>query len=165
MNYGLENVLIGRDTIERTDLIRRRWLDNDFYGSTFSLNYQKMKNIFVLAIFLGAATAINHRYDPAAEFAARRQELKEIGSNKEDVLTDKWLRRVDSYDPDIDQEMATEVMNAQKRVEAIRRLKAKKGSINSWYADFDETSQMLKTLEKEQAEYEAKNGAMDILPE
>ena len=45
MNYGLENVLIGSDTIERTDLIRRRWLDNDFYGSTFSLNYQKMKKI------------------------------------------------------------------------------------------------------------------------
>ena len=56
-------------------------------------------------------------------------------------------------------------MNAQKRVEAIRRLKAKKSSLNSWYPDFEETTQMLKTLEKEQAEYEAKNGSMDILPE
>ena len=74
------------------------------------------------------------------------------------------MRRVDSYDPDIDQELATEVMNAQKRVEAIRRLKAKKSSINSWYPDYDETSAMLKTLESEQAEYEAKNGAMDIMP-
>ena len=102
---------------------------------------------------------------PAEEFAARRRELKEWGEDKEARLTDKWLRRVDSYDPDIDQEMATEVMNAQKRVEAIRRLKAKKSQINSWYPDFDETVDMLKVLEKEQAEYEAKNPGMDILPE
>jgi iron complex outermembrane receptor protein len=26
--------------IEETDLIRRRWLDNDFYGTVFSLNYE-----------------------------------------------------------------------------------------------------------------------------
>ena len=59
--------------------------------------------------------------------------------------------------------MATEVMNAQKRVEAIRRLKAKKASINSWYSDWDETRMMLQTLEKEQAEYENKNGAISGL--
>lgn len=37
--YGLPNVIIGRDTVRRTDIIRRRWLDNDFYGSVFSLDY------------------------------------------------------------------------------------------------------------------------------
>jgi hypothetical protein len=26
--------VMGEDTISRTDLIRRRWLDNDFYGFT-----------------------------------------------------------------------------------------------------------------------------------
>lgn len=30
---------IDNDTISSTDLIRRRWLDNDFYGFTWSLNY------------------------------------------------------------------------------------------------------------------------------
>ncbi|MDP2159928.1 MAG: TonB-dependent receptor, partial [Flavobacterium sp.] len=40
-NYGLEPVTIGGETINRTDLIRRRWLDNDFYGTTFSLTYKK----------------------------------------------------------------------------------------------------------------------------
>ena len=39
-NYGLPNVIIGRDTIKRTDLVRRKWLDNDFYGATYSLDYQ-----------------------------------------------------------------------------------------------------------------------------
>lgn len=38
-NYGLPDVTIGDSTITRTDIIRRRWLDNDFYGSVFSLDY------------------------------------------------------------------------------------------------------------------------------
>jgi iron complex outermembrane receptor protein len=42
--YGLNNVIIGNDTITQTDLVRRRWLDNDFYGTTFSVNYYNHKN-------------------------------------------------------------------------------------------------------------------------
>jgi iron complex outermembrane receptor protein len=42
-DYGIEPVVIGGSTIESTDLIRRRWLDSDFYGLTFSLNYEKSK--------------------------------------------------------------------------------------------------------------------------
>jgi iron complex outermembrane recepter protein len=38
-NYGLPNVEIGGQVISRTDLIRRRWLDNDFYGATYALHY------------------------------------------------------------------------------------------------------------------------------
>ncbi|WP_373495745.1 TonB-dependent receptor, partial [Aquiflexum sp.] len=37
--YGLAPIQIGGETIARTDIIRRRWLDNDFYGAVFSLNY------------------------------------------------------------------------------------------------------------------------------
>ncbi len=37
--YGLPNVVIGDSTIQRTDLIRRLWLDNDFYGGVFSFDY------------------------------------------------------------------------------------------------------------------------------
>ena len=37
-DYGLENIILGGETIESTDLIRRRWLDNDFYGTVFSYN-------------------------------------------------------------------------------------------------------------------------------
>ncbi|KYG83290.1 TonB-dependent receptor [Roseivirga echinicomitans] len=39
-DYGLNNVTVGATTIESTDLIRRRWLDNDFYGVTYGLNYE-----------------------------------------------------------------------------------------------------------------------------
>ena len=68
---------------------------------------------YILALAMGLSQAIKiESVGPAEEFAARRRELKEWGEDKEARLTDKWLRRVDSYDPDIDQEMATEVMNA-----------------------------------------------------
>jgi iron complex outermembrane receptor protein len=34
--YGIDPVVVGNTTITRTDLVRRRWLDNSFYGTTFS---------------------------------------------------------------------------------------------------------------------------------
>jgi iron complex outermembrane receptor protein len=43
--YGLNPIYIGGDTINTTDLIRRRWLDNDFYGGVFSLDYTSKKGL------------------------------------------------------------------------------------------------------------------------
>lgn len=37
--YNLPNVVIGDSTITQTDIIRRKWLNNDFYGTVFSLDY------------------------------------------------------------------------------------------------------------------------------
>ncbi len=42
-HFGLPNVVIGSATISRSDMILRRWLDNDFGGATYSLNYSKNK--------------------------------------------------------------------------------------------------------------------------
>lgn len=42
-DYQMDNILIGSDLIEETDLIRRKWLDNDFYGVTYSLKYKRDK--------------------------------------------------------------------------------------------------------------------------
>lgn len=47
-SYGLPNVVIDNDTISETDLVRRRWLDNYFYGQTFSLQYKKNKQEFTI---------------------------------------------------------------------------------------------------------------------
>lgn len=47
-HYGLENVILGNDTVTNTDLIRRLWLDNHFYGITYSLSYRKNKFDFIL---------------------------------------------------------------------------------------------------------------------
>ncbi|WP_128545385.1 TonB-dependent receptor [Larkinella soli] len=38
-DYGLPPVVIRDSTIRQTDLVRRRWLDNDFYGGVFSIDY------------------------------------------------------------------------------------------------------------------------------
>jgi iron complex outermembrane receptor protein len=38
-SYGLPDVVIGEETISSTDIIRRRWLDNDFFGFVGSVNY------------------------------------------------------------------------------------------------------------------------------
>lgn len=42
--YGLAPIEIGGTTINTTDLIRRRWLDNHFYGTVFSVNHQLNDN-------------------------------------------------------------------------------------------------------------------------
>ena len=44
-DYGLPNVVIGGATISRTDLVRRRWLDNDFYGVTYAFNYNPQSDL------------------------------------------------------------------------------------------------------------------------
>ncbi len=43
--YGLADLVIGTQTIKKTDLVRRKWLDNDFYGTTFSLDYNDLKKL------------------------------------------------------------------------------------------------------------------------
>ncbi|RWY52630.1 TonB-dependent receptor [Mucilaginibacter gilvus] len=44
-DYGLTPVVIGGTTISKTDLARRRWLDNDFYGVTYALKYLPQDNL------------------------------------------------------------------------------------------------------------------------
>jgi len=44
-SYGLKPVTIGASTVTKTDLIRQRWLDNDFYGITYALNYTPNNNL------------------------------------------------------------------------------------------------------------------------
>lgn len=39
-SFNLTPITIGDSTISRSDLIQRRWLDNDFYGGIFSLQHQ-----------------------------------------------------------------------------------------------------------------------------
>ncbi len=56
-SYNLHDVIIGKDTIRQTNLINRKWIDNDFYGITFSGNYHRGDN---LKITVGGAW--NHYY-------------------------------------------------------------------------------------------------------
>ena len=42
-DYGLPPVLIGDSLITETSMIRRKWMSNDFFGTTYSLRYRKDK--------------------------------------------------------------------------------------------------------------------------
>lgn len=78
-DYGLNDVITGSDTITTSDFIRQRWLDNHFYGLTYSFEYNNGKRFS--AILGGGAnqyigkhlgtviwaqfasnSSINHRY-------------------------------------------------------------------------------------------------------
>ncbi|WBA40464.1 TonB-dependent receptor [Hymenobacter canadensis] len=59
VDYGLQDVIIGGDTLTRTNLVDRKWLDNYFYGGTFALNYQPKANDRLQATLGGAW----NRYD------------------------------------------------------------------------------------------------------
>lgn len=39
-DYGFTPITINGDAVNTTDLVRRKWLDNDFYGTVFSANYK-----------------------------------------------------------------------------------------------------------------------------
>ena len=43
-DYGFDEINVDGGIINTTDLIRRKWLDNDFYGTTFSLLYSNNKD-------------------------------------------------------------------------------------------------------------------------
>ena len=47
-DYGLPDYTTGTTTVTSTDLVRRLWLDNIFYGSVFSLQYHKTKTDFTV---------------------------------------------------------------------------------------------------------------------
>jgi iron complex outermembrane recepter protein len=66
-NYGLSPVP-GEDTIyTSSDLIRRRWLDNDFYGMTFGLKYQREK----LSLTVGGGQVIEGVHILPAQLGSR----------------------------------------------------------------------------------------------
>ncbi|WP_298519566.1 TonB-dependent receptor [uncultured Kordia sp.] len=51
--YGFQEIVIDGTTINETDLIRRRWLDNDFYVINANANYRKNNLDMDFGAFLG----------------------------------------------------------------------------------------------------------------
>lgn len=41
VDYGIDNLTLNGEAVTEGDIIRRRWLDNNFYGAVFSANYVK----------------------------------------------------------------------------------------------------------------------------
>ncbi|MDX1285881.1 MAG: TonB-dependent receptor, partial [Draconibacterium sp.] len=47
-DYNLSAITVGEETIESTDLVNRKWLDNHFYGLTYSLNYYENNSDLII---------------------------------------------------------------------------------------------------------------------
>ena len=77
--------------------------------------------------------------DYPTELELRKTELSDA---QKDHLTNKWMSRIDNYDPNLDQEMANDVLNAAKRDSAIKRLQAKvDGFKMKGYGDWEDLEQ------------------------
>jgi iron complex outermembrane receptor protein len=46
--YGIEPIIVDGEEVNTTDLVRRRWLDNDFYGTVFSAKYTEQGFSFIM---------------------------------------------------------------------------------------------------------------------
>src|SRR6185436_13433114 len=47
-DYGMAPVIVGPDTILSSNLVRQKWLDNDFYGVVLSTSYRPSKKITII---------------------------------------------------------------------------------------------------------------------
>ncbi len=57
--YGLPDKIVGPQIITTTDVVRQLWLDNDYYGNVFSLQWKKEKTDLLLG---GVVTNYNGKH-------------------------------------------------------------------------------------------------------
>lgn len=95
-NYGIAN------TPNSVDVIRRKWLDNDFYGSTFALNYagsQKFKFTFGGAWnrYIGRHYGVLQDLFPGSEWYRSRSQKTDLNlyAKGNIILSTDWNAYVD----------------------------------------------------------------------
>ncbi len=113
-DYGLPDFNNGTTIITETDLVRRLWLDNFFYGSIFSFQYKSDKRQFIFGGGINqydgqhfgeiisaeqqAAVPMNYRYydNPAVkkDYSAYTKWTEQLSSNWQ-TFVDLQLRSVD----------------------------------------------------------------------
>ncbi len=100
-DYGLPDYFNGTSTIKRTDLVRRLWLDNYFYGSIFSLQYQKYKTQLIIG---GGYNAYDGKHYGEIKWAAVQAAVPanyrwyNLTAYKKDFsLYSKWTQQLNSH--------------------------------------------------------------------
>ena len=99
-NYGLPDYITGNDTLSSTDLVRDRWLDNYFYGTTFSLQ-QKTANDEIT--FGGSATKYDGLHYGNIIWTSNggvdkdHQYYHQSATKKDANVYAKWLHQFGSY--------------------------------------------------------------------
>ncbi len=97
-DYNLPNVIVGNDTIFATDLVRRRWLDNYFYGQIFSIQNHTSKSDFTIG---GNWTKYNGKHFGeviwAENSAPKDFEYYRFPATKSDyAVYAKWLYKINN---------------------------------------------------------------------
>lgn len=96
-DYGLPDYYNGTIFIKETDLVRRLWLDNYFYGTIFSLQYQKKKTQLVVG---GGYNAYDGKHYGDIKWAAVQPAVPvhyhwyDLTANKKDLsVYCKWTQQ------------------------------------------------------------------------
>lgn len=99
-DYGLPDYNNGTTTITETDLVRRLWLDNYFYGTIFSLQYQKNKTQL---IFGGGYNAYDGKHYGQVKWAEVQAAVPldyrwyNLTAYKKDIsIYSKWIQQLGS---------------------------------------------------------------------
>jgi iron complex outermembrane receptor protein len=100
-DYNLPDYYDGVNTIKRTDLVRRLWLDNYFYGTIFSLQYQKNKTQLIIG---GGYNAYDGKHYGDIKWAAVQAAVPtnyrwyNLTAHKKDFsMYSKWTQRWSDY--------------------------------------------------------------------
>ncbi|MBL7701329.1 MAG: TonB-dependent receptor plug domain-containing protein [Ferruginibacter sp.] len=96
-DYGLPNYNDGGNTITETDMVRRLWLDNYFYGAIYSLQYKKNKT---QVIFGGGYNAYDGKHYGDIKWAAVQAGVPvkhrwyNLTAYKKDIsVYNKWIQQ------------------------------------------------------------------------
>lgn len=100
-DFGLPDYADGGTTIKKTDLIRRLWLDNNFYGTIFSLQHQKNKTNVIIG---GGWNGYDGKHFGEITWAKVQQAVPlnyrwyNVNANKQDAsIYTKWTEQLGKH--------------------------------------------------------------------
>lgn len=95
-SYGLKDYIVNKDTTRRTDFIRRLWLNNHFFGNTFSLQHKKEKSTLIIGG--GWNTYLGNHYGEvvwAKVGLTAPHRYYQLDANKKDIsIYGKWQQQL-----------------------------------------------------------------------
>lgn len=98
-SYGLPDLILADTTITRTDLIRQKWLDNDFYGQVLSAAYKNKKHTITIGGSWSSYDGKHHGNIPWAEYGIEKDyRYYNLTSKKtEAAVYAKWEYRLTKH--------------------------------------------------------------------
>ncbi len=97
--YGLPNLVLGDTVIQRTDLVRQKWLDNYFYGQTASAQYRDDRNDIMIGGGWSVYDGVHHGDIIWAKFGFDQgYRYYDVDALKSDInVYAKWQRQLTGY--------------------------------------------------------------------